>query len=154
MDRQKIRKVIWKTALVVFILFIGIIVTCNVLVYNNGRKEVFSTVDSKPNNMYGVGLLFGTTPYNRIGHDESLLFKYRIEAALKLYHTHKVNYFLISGNKNGIYGINEPQCMKDSLVVYGIPPNVIYLDEEGNSTIEAIYRINKKYCLRTFVIIS
>lgn len=44
--------------------------------------------------------------------------------------------------------------MKDSLMLHGIPPERIYLDEEGNSTIESIYRATRKYRLLSFVIIS
>lgn len=131
-----------------------IIATCNAFVYYNAKGKDFSEIDSIPNNINGVGLLLGTTPYSRIGHYENQFFKYRIDAAIRLYNAKKVRYLLISGDKHSLYGINEPQCMKDSLMLHGIPPERIYLDEEGNSTIESIYRATKKYGLLSFVIIS
>lgn len=151
------RKSIWKTlawaALVLCLVLVGIVASCNILVVTNARGKAFSDISRIPNNN-GSGLLLGTTPYTRIGHKESMFFKYRIEAALELYNANKVSRFLISGDGNSLYGIDEPQCMKDTLVAHGIPADRILLDREGFDTFESVYRANKVFGEKTFVIIS
>ena len=83
------------------------------------RHRSFSEVDSVP--FTGVGLLLGTTPQTRIGKERNLFFTYRLDATEALYRAGKINLIFISGDKNSLDGVNEPQCMRDSLVARGIP---------------------------------
>ena len=116
------------------------------------RHRSFSEVDSVP--FTGVGLLLGTTPQTRIGKERNLFFTYRLDAAEALYRAGKINLIFISGDKNSLDGVNEPQCMRDSLVARGIPENVFFQDDKGYSTIESVVRINQEYGISSFAIIS
>ena len=116
------------------------------------RHRSFSEVDSVP--FTGVGLLLGTTPQTRMGKERNLFFTYRLDAAEALYRAGKIDLIYISGDKNSLDGVNEPQCMRDSLVARGIPENVFFQDDKGYSTIESVVRINQEYGISSFAIIS
>ena len=58
------------------------------------------------------------------------------------------------GDENSLDGINEPECMKDSLVARGIPASDIILDGKGYRTINSVINANKVYGLKSFTIIS
>ena len=128
------------------------LVFCNCIVSNNSNGRLYFDVDSiQPTE---VGLLLGTTPQTRVGGRMNMFFKYRIDAAEELYNAGKIKYILISGDENSLDGINEPECMKDSLVARGIPDNVIFLDGKGFRTLDSVVRANKVFGVRIFTIIS
>lgn len=128
------------------------IVVCNQLVVNNAKGKVFSDIDSIKYNK--VGLLLGTTPQARIGRITNYFFIYRIDAAEQLYRAGKIKKILISGDENSLDGINEPECMRDSLIARGIPVGDIILDGKGYRTICSIVNANKVFGLKSFTIIS
>ena len=136
----------------ILLLLVGVILTCNQIVVNSTKEKVFNDINSiKPAE---VGLLLGTTPQTRIGGRKNMFFKYRIDAAEDLYNAGKIKYILISGDENSLDGINEPECMKDSLVARGIPENMIFLDGKGFRTLDSVVRMSKVFGVRTFTIIS
>lgn len=136
----------------ILLLLVGVILTCNQIVVNSTKEKVFNDINSiKPTE---VGLLLGTTPQTRIGGRKNMFFKYRIDAAEDLYNAGKIKYILISGDENNLDGINEPECMKDSLVARGIPDNVIFLDGKGFRTLDSVVRMSKVFGVRIFTIIS
>lgn len=99
-------------------------------------------------------MLLGTTPQTRIGGERNQFFTYRLDAAEALYRAGKINLIFISGDKNSLDGVNEPQCMMDSLVARGIPEDVFFMDGQGYSTLESVERINHEYGVKSFTIIS
>lgn len=125
---------------------------CNQLVVNNAKGKAFSDIDSIKYNK--VGLLLGTTPQARFDRVTNYFFIYRIDAAEKLYKAGKIKYILISGDGNSLDGINEPECMKDSLVARGVPSRAIILDGKGYRTINSIVNANREFGLKSFTIIS
>ena len=133
-------------------MIVAIVLGCNYCVTQYARHRSFSEVDSVPST--GVGLLLGTTPQTRIGKERNQFFTYRLDAAEALYRARKINLIFISGDKNSLDGVNEPQCMRDSLVARGIPENVFFQDDKGYSTIESVVRINQEYGISSFAIIS
>ena len=66
----------------------------------------------------------------------------------------KIDQILISGDENSLDGVNETECMRDSLVARGIPTNAIILDGKGYRTISSVINANKVYGLKSFTIIS
>ena len=125
---------------------------CNQLVVNNAKGKAFFEIDSiKPTK---VGLLLGTTPQARIGRITNYFFIYRIDAAERLYKAGKIKNILISGDENSLDGVNEPECMRDSLVARGVPTSAIILDGKGYRTICSVVNANKVYGLKSFTIIS
>ena len=122
------------------------------IVVNNAKGKAFSDIDSiKYNN---VGLLLGTTPQARLTRITNYFFIYRIDAAEQLYKVGKIEKILISGDENSLDGVNEPECMRDSLVARGVPESAIILDGKGYRTINSIVNANKVFGLKSFTIIS
>lgn len=72
----------------------------------------------------------------------------------QLYKAGKIEKILISGDENSLDGINETECMRDSLVARGVPANAIILDGKGYRTISSVINANKVYGLKGFTIIS
>ena len=145
------KKILWTTCVMSFVC-IFLMIICNQIVVNNARGKAFSDIDSIKYNK--VGLLLGTTPQARIGRITNYFFIYRIDAAEELYKAGKIEQILISGDENSLDGINEPECMRDSLVARGIPSNAIFLDGKGYRTINSVINANKVYGLKSFTIIS
>lgn len=149
------KKVYKRLALIIGILNVSCIVLmliCNQIVVSNAKGKVFSDIDSIKYNK--VGLLLGTTPQARFDRITNYFFVYRIDAAEKLYKAGKIKMILISGDENSLDGINEPVCMRDSLVARGVPAEAIILDGKGYRTICSVLNANKVYGLKSFTIIS
>ena len=137
---------------VVAIACLALMLICNQIVVSNAKGKAFSDIDSLKYNK--VGLLLGTTPQARIGRITNYFFIYRLDAAEQLYRTGKIEKILISGDENSLDGINETECMRDSLVARGVPASAILLDGKGYRTICSIINANKVYGLKSFTIIS
>ena len=134
------------------VVCLALMLVCNQIVVNNAEGKVFSDIDSIKYNK--VGLLLGTTPQARIGRITNQFFIYRIDAAEQLYKAGKIDQILISGDENSLDGVNETECMRDSLMARGVPANAIILDGKGYRTIYSVININKVYGLKSFTIIS
>ncbi len=131
---------------------VGSLLICNQIVVKNAQGKVFSEIDSI--RYHKVGLLLGTTPQSRITKSTNYFFIYRIDAAERLYKAGKIDMILVSGDENSLDGVNEPECMRDSLVARGVPADAIVLDDKGYRTIYSIVNANKVYGLKAFTIIS
>ena len=149
--RKILKRCLWGIASVA-IVCLALMVICNQLVVNYAEGRVFSEIDSIKYNK--VGLLLGTTPKARLGRITNYFFIYRIDAAEQLYKAGKIEKILISGDENSLDGINEPECMRDSLVARGVPASAIMLDGKGYRTICSVVNANKVFGLKSFTIIS
>ncbi len=134
------------------VLCLALMLICNHFVVSNAEGKVFSDIDSIKYNK--VGMLLGTTPKARIDRITNYFFIYRIDAAEQLYKAGKIDQILISGDENSLDGINETECMRDSLVARGVPASAIMLDGKGYRTICSVINANKVYGLKSFTIIS
>ena len=141
----------WAIGIVVFIC-LALMLVCDHIVVNNAEGKVFSDIDSIKYNK--VGLLLGTTPQARFDRITNYFFIYRIDAAEQLYKAGKIDQILISGDEHSLDGINETECMRDSLVARGVPASAIILDGKGYRTICSVINANKVYGLKSFTIIS
>lgn len=145
------KKLLWTTC-IMSVVCIVLMLICNQIVVNNAEGKVFSDIDSIKYNK--VGLLLGTTPQARFDRITNYFFIYRIDAAEELYKAGKIEKILISGDENSLDGINEPECMRDSLVARGVPASDIILDGKGYRTINSVINANKVFGLKSFTIIS
>ena len=125
---------------------------CNQMIVNNAKGKTFYEIDSITPSDYG--LLLGTTPQTRIGRRTNYFFKYRIDATERLYKAGKIKRILISGDENSLDGVNEVECMKDSLIAHGVDVNDIILDGKGYRTLDAVVRAVNIYNIHSFVVIS
>ena len=149
---QKIKKISAWAITIATILCTALMLICNQIVVNFAKGKVFYDIDSIKYNK--VGLLLGTTPQARITKITNYFFIYRIDAAEQLYKARKIDQILISGDEDSLDGVNEPECMRDSLVARGVPASAIILDGKGYRTINSIVNANKVFGLKSFTIIS
>ena len=147
----KMKLLIWIGCLIVLFCMVTLL-TCNFIVVNNAKGKAFSEIDSIKYNK--VGLLLGTTPQARLTKVTNYFFIYRIDAAEQLYNAGKIEKILISGDENSLDGVNEPECMRDSLVARGVPVGAIIMDGKGYRTICSVVNANKVFGLKSFTIIS
>ena len=149
---KKIVKIIAWVGGIIAVICMAIMFICNQIVVKNAKGKVFSDIDCIRYNK--VGLLLGTTPQARFDRITNYFFIYRIDAAEQLYKAGKIEKILISGDEYSLDGINEPECMRDSLVARGVPASEIILDGKGYRTICSVVYANKVYGLKSFTIIS
>ena len=147
----KMKLLIWIGCLIVLLCMVTLL-TCNFIVVNNAKGKAFSEIDSIKYNK--VGLLLGTTPQARLTKVTNYFFIYRIDAAEQLYNAGKIEKILISGDENSLDGVNEPECMRESLVARGVPEGAIIMDGKGYRTICSVVNASKIFGLKSFTIIS
>ena len=148
---KTVKLIVW-IVVAMMVVCLALMLICNQIVVSNAEGKVFSEIDSIKYNK--VGLLLGTTPQARITKVKNYFFIYRLDAAEQLYRSGKIEKILISGDENSLDGVNEPECMKDSLVARGVPASAIILDGKGYRTINSIVNANKVFGLESFTIIS
>ena len=149
------RKVIKRIACVVGVMTVlcaVLMLLCDHWVSSNAEGKTFYEIDSIRHNK--VGLLLGTNPKARVTKITNYFFIYRVDAAERLYRAGKIEKILISGDEDSLDGVNETECMRDSLVARGVPADDIILDGKGYRTINSVVNANKVYGLRSFTIIS
>lgn len=145
------KKLLWATLAIVTVCA-AMMLLCNQIIENNAKDKVYSELDSiRP---APCGLLLGTTPQTRIGRRRNFFFKNRIDATERLYKSGKIKTILISGDENSLDGVNEVECMRDSLVARGVPVDDILLDGKGLRTLDAVVRAVTVYDQHSFVVIS
>lgn len=126
------------------------VVVCNVLVAGCASGKVFDRVEKIPHRK--VGLLLGTAPVTPWG-TKNLYFTYRIDAAVKLFHAKKVDYFIVSGDNHST-DYDEPTCMRDSLVACGVPDERIISDYVGFRTLDLEVRCKAIFGQDSVTVIS
>ena len=149
---KKIIKIVILGIVAMTIICLVVMYICNQLVVNNAKGKAFADIDSIKYSK--IGLLLGTTPQARLTRVTNYFFIYRIDAAEQLFRAGKIEQILISGDENSLDGINEPECMRDSLVARGVPASAIILDGKGYRTICSVVNANKMFGLKSFTIIS
>lgn len=137
--------------ILLLITFLGIsIVLTSFWIDHKAKGKTFDSIDEIPKNK--VGLVLGTGKYTSNG-SINLYYKYRIDAAVTLYNSGKVDYLLISGD-NSSKNYDEPTEFKNDLIAQGIPPEKIYLDYAGFRTLDSVVRAKEIFGQNTFTIIS
>jgi SanA protein len=97
-------------------------------------------------------LLLGTNKILPNGH-ENPYFKYRIEAAARLYLAGKVERIIVSGD-NSRKEYNEAEYMRTDLVALGVPDSCIYLDYAGFRTFDSMLRCKEIFGQTKYTVIS
>lgn len=149
MNKKCIKRIVW-VLLVVAILAICAILSANHAVEKGTNPHIYSDVTAIPH--HTAALLLGTSKTLRSGK-ANLYFQYRIDAAVALFKSGKIDCIVISGD-NGRESYNEPEDMKVELVKQGIPEKQIYLDHAGFRTLDSVVRMNKVFGQNNFTVIS
>lgn len=147
----------WKRWLKRFLVAIGIVALlaaafigwANYAAVHASRGKLFDDVGKIPASR--VGLVFGTT--DRFQDRENLYFRYRIDAAEKLWRAGKIKVILVSGDNREKY-YNEPEKMRRALVDRGIPADRIACDYAGLRTLDSVVRAKEIFGLSEAIFIS
>jgi len=132
------------------VMTISFIIYCNRSINVNAEGLTYYSVKAIPYNK--VGLVLGTSKYLTSGGINPY-FLYRIEAAVNLYNSGKVEVLLVSGD-NAHRSYNEPIQFQKELVKLGVPESCIVLDYAGFSTLDSVIRANEVFGQESFTIIS
>jgi SanA protein len=137
---------------IIFLIFsvIIIFILINFRISSFSKKYLYNEIKNIPVNK--TGLLLGTSKYLITGNINPY-FKYRINAAEKLYKNGKIKYIIASGD-NRAKSYNEPVQMRKELLKRGIPKEAILLDFAGFRTLDSIIRCFKIFQQKSFTIIS
>ncbi len=134
---------IW-IGLVLLILF------SNFHIQSTTSEYIHHSMDSLPHNR--VGLVLGTSQYLR-GGGTNPYFRYRIEAAARLYRSGKIDYVIVSGD-NSVHSYNEPQGMQHALEARGLPAEHIFPDYAGFRTLDSVVRCKEVFGQESVTIVT
>lgn len=126
------------------------IFTSDYMVKNEVEGKLFDDVHSISFNK--VGLLLGTAKILQNGKI-NLYYTYRINAAVELFNSGKIEYILVSGD-NSTTNYDEPTTIKNDLIANGIPANKIFLDYAGFRTLDSVVRSKAIFGQTNITVIS
>ncbi|MFA8300747.1 MAG: vancomycin high temperature exclusion protein [Hyphomicrobiales bacterium] len=147
---KKYKKLLSVIALGLFVLALASIYIAGSIVENSAEGRIYNSVDKIPHNK--VGLVLGTgkiLPDGRI----NLYYRYRIDAAVELFESGKIDYILVSGD-NSSKGYDEPSTIKEDLILRGVPADKIFLDYAGFRTLDSVVRSKEIFGQDSITIIS
>ena len=142
-------KRLFLTGLLLVLLVAGFIVYANLAPVWASRGRLFDKTDNLP--AAKVGLVFGTSDSYR--GRENRYFRYRIDAAVKVWNAGKVETLLVSGDNRSKY-YNEPEKMKAALMEEGVPKHRIVCDYAGLRTLDSVVRAKEIFSADTILVIS
>ena len=114
------------------------------------QVSVLGQISQVPQREFGLVLGTDLLRFNGL---TNLHFLNRTANAAEIYLAGKASRLLISGNKND-RGFNEVAGMETELRAKGVPPEVLVLDFEGNTTWESARRAKDVYHLQKIIIIT
>ncbi|WP_248723609.1 vancomycin high temperature exclusion protein [Seonamhaeicola sp. ML3] len=134
-----------------FFLFALLLITSiNAWISIQAKNLIYDNVHSIPKNK--VGLVLGAGKLTANGRI-NLYYLYRLEAAITLYKSGKIDYILVSGD-NSRKDYDEPTDFKNDLIERGIPEDKIYLDYAGFRTLDSVIRAKEIFGQTSLTIIS
>jgi SanA protein len=153
MPDKTLKKKVWlalKIAVLAGIVFSVALIFISDNLVAEKAEMCFSEIDSIGNQR--VALVLGTAKYRKSG-GSNLYYKYRIEAAAKLYHSGKAGAIICSGD-NSTKFYDEPSAMKADLMKEGIPADKIYLDYAGFRTLDSVIRAKAIFSQDSLIVVS
>jgi SanA protein len=132
------------------LLAAGVIGYANLTAIWASHGRLYTDVAALPNT--DVGLILGTT--DRIQGRENLYFRYRIDAAVRVWKSGKVKTFIVSGDHRSSLYYNEPEKMKQALVERGVPADRIVYDYAGMRTFDSVVRAKEIFGTHSLLVIS
>ncbi len=136
---------------VLFVVLVVLgVVAVNLLVVGTTKKHIYNSTSEIPHN--NVGLLLGASKILPNGHI-NWYYKYRIDAALELFKSGKIDFILVSGD-NGRTSYDEPTTIKNDLISGGVPASKIFLDYAGFRTLDSVVRSKEIFDQDSITVIS
>ncbi len=133
----------------VAVLFVGVVAYANVTAIWASRGRLFTEVSELPE--IKVGLVLGTT--DRVKGRENLYFRYRIDAAVRVWKSGRLETLIVSGDNLSPY-YNEPEKMKQALIERGVPADRIVCDPRGLRTLDSVVRAKEVFGTSSVLLIS
>ncbi len=143
-----LRRLGWVSLLLVIGLVV-VVAYANFTAIWGSRGRLFADVVDLPPTE--VGLVFGTT--DRVSGRENLYFRYRIDAAVRVWKSGKIKTLIVSGDNRSQY-YNEPEKMRQALVERGIPSKRIVCDYAGLRTLDSVVRAKEIFGANSILFIS
>lgn len=147
------KRLIWNISrfvlIPVLVLAVIFVVVSNKLISNESER-CYTSVSDIPES--DVALVLGTAKYRKNG-GRNLYYRYRMEAAVKLFKSGKVKAIICSGDNATRY-YDEPSTMKADLVAMGIPASLIYLDFAGFRTLDSVVRSKEVFSQTSITVVS
>lgn len=152
--KERSKVFIWIRRIVIFVGFIAVtgvalIAYANLTAIWASRGKLFDNAENIP--QVKVGLVFGTS--DQYKGRENRYFRYRIDAAVEVWNSGKVETLIVSGDNRSKY-YNEPEKMKAALIEEGIPANRIVCDYAGLRTLDSVVRAKKIFGTDSILFIS
>jgi SanA protein len=138
-----------RMAVVGLVLGTGIVVYANLAPSWVARGRLHDDPATVPG--IKVALVFGTT--DRVDGRDNLYFRYRIDAAEKLWKAGRIRTIVVSGDNSTKY-YNEPEKMRQALIARGIPEDRIRCDYAGLRTLDSVVRAREVCGLDAVVFVS
>ncbi len=133
------------------LLIVGVVAYANFTAVWASRGRLFTEVSELP--AAKVGLVFGTT--DRVNGRENPYFRYRIDAAVRVWKSGKLKTLIVSGdNFSSPSYYNEPEKMRQALMERGIPGDRIVSDPKGLRTLDSVVRAKEIFGTNSILVIS
>lgn len=158
-EKKSKKKIILKIFLVLVILgVIGVAALggMNFYMINDSQKDVY-TLDAFENGAvskeahYEAVIVLGCAIW---GDAPSPMLADRLRTAASVYKTGCAEYVIVSGDSENPEKHDETGVMKQFLIGEGVPGDKIICDQLGLSTYETMYRAEKKYNVRSAVVVT
>jgi len=120
--------------------FLAVVAHANITAVWASRGRLFDDPARLPPTRAAV--VFGTA--SRINGRENLYFRYRIDAAVEVWQSGKVDTFIVSGDNSTLY-YNEPLEMRRALIARGVPDDRIVSDDSGLRTLDSVVRAKEVF---------
>jgi SanA protein len=145
---KKIIKIAIRVALYLSILGLFIVTITRFVLLRNASPETFS-LNNTP--VKRVAIVFGAE-VKRDGTPSTVL-RDRIETAVELYKSGKVEKLLMSGD-NRFVNYNEPESMRQYALKLGMPDSDIVLDYAGRRTYDTCYRAKEIFGVNSAILVT
>ena len=149
--RRSFFALLWKGALLLLlcvVLILSLVLTVSLTMVKVTTSAIV-TADTLPEEEYDCILVLGAGV--RADGSPSDMLRDRVTVAVELYKTTGVP-LLMSGDHTGNY--NEVGVMKALAVEMGVPSEDVFLDHEGYSTYESLYRATKVFGARSVLVVT
>ncbi len=144
------RRFVIRSIILAILCIVTLVLWADYWVTSSTQKQLYSNISDIPKNK--VGLLLGTAKHIKKGVNNPY-YQNRIDAAVELYNSGKIEYILISGDNSTLH-YNEPKMMLADLIARGIPAEKIFIDDAGLRTLDSILRCRDIFGEDHFTIIS
>ena len=143
-------KIAFVAAVVAGVLAVLVVLLSHFAVERKAAGRLYSSADKVPQKK--AALVLGCAKILPNGRGNTFFYK-RIDAASKLYHSGKCEYFIVSGD-NSRKGYDEPTDMQQALIEKGVPEAKIYRDFAGFRTLDSVVRAKEIFGQDDIIVVS